>query len=195
MVQHFLSLSAASDFRRNRSVSSSRNNNQPGGRSFFWLTIPCRCFVSYLAAFVAGFLTTILVQQSTAIYQRSAGFHSAADGAGAGNDCVISLGRYQGPQYVHPTQTVQGRGRCLVESKFLKVQQHSVQFPPSNAITDEKSPPRIDDWIWIDYHDRINVLIEVAAPTASHDSTHPNQQPLQPRHNAEPHFFMFQQTK
>ncbi|KAL3943653.1 MAG: hypothetical protein SGBAC_002273 [Bacillariaceae sp.] len=34
----------------------------------------------------------------------------------------------------------------------MKVSQHSVKFPGSNTV--------FDDWLWIDYHDRINVLVE-----------------------------------
>jgi 8-oxo-dGTP pyrophosphatase MutT (NUDIX family) len=68
----------------------------------------------------------------------------------AASGCQISLGAYRGPEY-RTSQTV-GAPTCLVESKFLKVQQHAVQFGP-----DEKVIP---DWLWIDYHERINVLVQ-----------------------------------
>lgn len=64
------------------------------------------------------------------------------------NPCDISFGRYRGNEYHHPSQTISSH--CLVESKFLKLQQHTVRL--DNSI--------IDDWLWIDYHDRINVLVE-----------------------------------
>ena len=146
-----------------------------------WTVLPCYT----AAAFVAGCLVTMMLQQLS----------TSSTSAGS-SDCAISLGHYKGPHYVHPTQTVTGRGRCLVESKFLKVQQHSVQFPPSSTDReDNKSqhpllPPRIDDWLWIDYHDRINVLVEAAVapppPRSGTDAT--NDSP-------EPQFQIFQQTK
>jgi hypothetical protein len=57
------------------------------------------------------------------------------------SDCQISLGTYRGHEYRHELQTK--ASRCLVESKFLKLQQHSVQF----GVDD----PVISDWLWIDY--------------------------------------------
>jgi 8-oxo-dGTP pyrophosphatase MutT (NUDIX family) len=50
-----------------------------------------------------------------------------------------------------------GRPKCLVESKFIKIQQHAVQFTPKDDI--------IPDWIWIDYHERINVLVQAPGKT------------------------------
>ena len=121
-------------------------------------------------------------------HQQTTTFRSSTTTSVGIDHCAISLGRYQGPHYVHPQQTVPGRGRCLVESKFLKVQQHSVQFPATEQ--DKLLPPRIDDWIWIDYHDRINVLIEVPAPIRTDVTTK-----HQHNNNNEPHFQILQQTK
>jgi ADP-ribose pyrophosphatase YjhB (NUDIX family) len=53
----------------------------------------------------------------------------------------------------------------------MKVQQHSVKMADEQSL--------IHDWLWIDYHDRINVLVEDEA-----------QQPGQERR-----FLVFQQTK
>lgn len=150
----------------------------------------------YLAVFLAGSLSTLVLQRRrTAIGTNNSGAGGALVGSPASSttttrgdgDCAISFGRYRGPQYSNAAQTVQGRGRCLVESKFLKVQQHSVQFPPA-ARGEKQPPPRIDDWLWIDYHDRINVLIE--APAADDSSGHQQQE-----EEEEPHFQIFQQTK
>jgi ADP-ribose pyrophosphatase YjhB (NUDIX family) len=55
----------------------------------------------------------------------------------------------------------------------MKIQQHTVKFPESNFV--------IDDWLWIDYHDRINVLVEAERATP------PNQK--------EKSFLIFEQTK
>lgn len=67
------------------------------------------------------------------------------------NSCQISYGAYKGSEY-RSSSTI-GSALCLVESKFLKVQQHGVRLPGSSSV--------IEDWLWIDYHDRINVLVEV----------------------------------
>lgn len=79
------------------------------------------------------------------------------------SNCEISFGQYKGPEYT-TTDTV-GTPKCLVESKFMKVQQHQVKM--GHKI--------IKDWMWIDYHDRINVLVEA------------------PRRKG--HFLVFEQTK
>ena len=64
--------------------------------------------------------------------------------------CTISFGTYRGHEYRHPQETV-GNPSCLLESKWMKVQQHSVKLTGQSVI---------NDWLWIDYHDRINVLVE-----------------------------------
>jgi hypothetical protein len=66
--------------------------------------------------------------------------------------CVVSMGKYRGPVYNSPQSGTIGQPKCLVESKWLKVAQHTVKFPGSNNV--------FDDWLWIDYHDRINVVVE-----------------------------------
>jgi ADP-ribose pyrophosphatase YjhB (NUDIX family) len=87
--------------------------------------------------------------------------------------CLVSFGRYHGLEYTTPQGGNGGGGRtvgkpkCLVESKFMKLQQHRVQQPGSSSV--------IEDWMWIDYHDRINVLVQ--AP------------------NSLDHFLVFEQTK
>lgn len=68
------------------------------------------------------------------------------------SDCLLYFGEYRGPQYYSPESGSVLSPKCLVESKWLKLSQHSVQFPGSSNL--------FDDWMWIDYHDRINVLVE-----------------------------------
>jgi ADP-ribose pyrophosphatase len=89
-------------------------------------------------------------------------------------NCAVSLGgtKYKGTQYT--SQATVGTPKCLVESKFLKLQQHSVQLEGTTEV--------IEDWLWIDYHDRINVLIE--APQSDHSDTRDEAQ-----------FIVLQQTK
>jgi 8-oxo-dGTP pyrophosphatase MutT (NUDIX family) len=94
------------------------------------------------------------------------------------NDCVVAMGTYKGPVYT--TDATIGPPQCLLESKFLKVQQHRVQLEKGSSI--------IPDWIWIDYHDRINVLIE-ASPVP------PSPASKDKKEEQEPRFIVFQQTK
>jgi len=64
-----------------------------------------------------------------------------------------------------------------LESKWLKVSQHSVRFPGSSTT--------FDDWMWIDYHDRINVLVEANQQETAADGTDKNER----------RFLVFEQTK
>ncbi len=84
--------------------------------------------------------------------------------------CRFYLGPYRGPQYYSPESGTVAEPNCIVESKWLKLSQHSVRFPGSQTT--------FDDWMWIDYHDRINVLVE--------DEEHPD---------GERRFLVFQQSK
>jgi 8-oxo-dGTP pyrophosphatase MutT (NUDIX family) len=68
-------------------------------------------------------------------------------------DCLISFGAYKGHIYT-TTETI-AKPKCLLESKWMRVQQHQVRFPGMKSA--------ISDWLWIDYHDRINVLVEAPA--------------------------------
>jgi ADP-ribose pyrophosphatase YjhB (NUDIX family) len=67
-----------------------------------------------------------------------------------GSSCQVFLGEFRGHEY--RTNATVGTPICLVESKFMKVQQHQVKMSNDATI--------IPDWLWIDYHDRINVLVE-----------------------------------
>eukprot|EP01083_Nonionella_stella_P001912 5509_1 len=70
-----------------------------------------------------------------------------------GSECMVSFGQYNGHRYKSPGQTI-GDGKCLVESKWMRVMQHVVKLTPTTPSSDI-----IDDWLFIDYHDRINVLV------------------------------------
>ena len=63
----------------------------------------------------------------------------------------MSLGKYRGEQYISPDLTV-GEPRCLVSSKWMRISRHTVRIPSNGDI--------VDDWLWVDYHDRVNVLVE-----------------------------------
>jgi len=68
--------------------------------------------------------------------------------------CVVSFGKYHGHKYQSSGVTI-GNGKCLVESKWMQVMQHTVR---PDGKEDEQAI--INDWLFIDYHDRINVLVE-----------------------------------
>ena len=74
--------------------------------------------------------------------------------------CVYSFGEYKGTQYT-TTETV-NKPKCWLESKWMRVQQHTVKFSGSSSV--------IPDWLWIDYHDRINVLVESPTSTSKRRS-------------------------
>lgn len=75
------------------------------------------------------------------------------------DDCLVSFGHYHGPKYFSEKFT-RGTPRCLVQSKWMRLMQHSVQLSDSSSET-----AVITDWLWIDYHERINALVE--APSVS----------------------------
>mmetsp|Transcript_24105 Transcript_24105/g.58215 ORF Transcript_24105/g.58215 Transcript_24105/m.58215 type:complete len:271 (+) Transcript_24105:183-995(+) len=88
--------------------------------------------------------------------------------------CLVSYGTYSGSVYAKsPDETLQNK--CLVESPWMRLAQHSVKLPNNGKV--------IDDWLWIDYHDRINVLVE--APDSASGS--------QPRQKQK--FIILEQTK
>jgi ADP-ribose pyrophosphatase YjhB (NUDIX family) len=100
------------------------------------------------------------------------------------SSCLVSFGKYHGIEYTTPPEGQEGvnggggggrtlgKPKCLVESKFMKLQLHRVQLPSSSA---GSSSVVIEDWLWIDYHERINVLVQ--AP------------------NSVDHFWVFEQSK
>lgn len=120
-------------------------------------------WLSHLVAFVLGCTVTSFwhttrhgLPSSTNNNNDNNHLIRAASTTADDSDCEISLGAYKGSEYRSASQTI-GNPKCLVESKFLKVQQHAVQFAPHDPI--------ITDWLWIDYHDRINVLVQAADAT------------------------------
>ena len=83
------------------------------------------------------------------------GSSTAAATREGSSSCQVSFGSYRGHVYNSKESGTVGPPKCLVESTWMKVQQHKVQMPGSDTV--------IDDWLWIDYHDRINVLVEAEA--------------------------------
>ena len=112
--------------------------------------------MTWIGSFLLGLFSTLLIQRLS-----------------RPSSCTIALGTYKGREYEPPSH----QRECLVESKYLKVQQHTVTIPGSNP------PVTVADWLWIDYHDRINVLVQLA----SNNNNNSN--------NKEPTFLIFEQTK
>jgi len=69
-------------------------------------------------------------------------------------DCAMTFGVYNGPSYRSPHRTLD-TGPCIVQSKWMRVIQHIVRLN-DNPHDEDKV---IEDWLWIDYHDRVNVLV------------------------------------
>ena len=79
------------------------------------------------------------------------------------NKCLLSYGKYSGSIY-KTNDTLDNK--CLIESPWMRVAQHTVQLSEENDNVKKKKIV-IDDWLFIDYHDRINVLVE--APSEEDD--------------------------
>jgi ADP-ribose pyrophosphatase YjhB (NUDIX family) len=94
-------------------------------------------------------------------------------------DCLIDLGEYRGPQYRSVPSGMIGQPICLLSSKWISVSLHTVRFPGSHIT--------YDDWMWIDYHDRINVLVE--------DNMVESKEEEQDENKEERRFWVFEQTK
>uniref|UniRef100_A0A7S3DRH8 Nudix hydrolase domain-containing protein n=1 Tax=Entomoneis paludosa TaxID=265537 RepID=A0A7S3DRH8_9STRA len=117
--------------------------NRGGVRKRFLDVVSPNAVIFLLGSVVGGALVAFLFQQST-----------SQSGSGnmllkSSSDCQISLGTYRGNEY---TEGSLSAPICLVNSKFMKVSLHKVKLPGTDQI--------IDDWLWVDYHDRINVLAQ-----------------------------------
>ena len=99
---------------------------------------------------------------------------------GGKSKCAISFGSYNGPRYSKKGETLSST--CLVESKWMQLSQHTVSIGAGKAMQS------INDWLFIDYHDRINVLVEVWGGAAA--GTGDDQ-----RQSKERRFVVFKQTK
>ncbi|CAJ1969228.1 unnamed protein product [Cylindrotheca closterium] len=96
---------------------------------------------------MALFVALLLV-----IHSHSSNCDKSASAMRKSSSCEITFSEYKGHQYYNKESGSVGTPKCLVESKWMKLSQHNVKFPGSNTV--------FDDWLWIDYHDRINVLVE-----------------------------------
>lgn len=142
-----------------------------------------RHFASLLLALILGlsfWLGTTVPITGQSFFTR--GGKLASDGSGVASvasfasgsedGCLVSNGAYRGVAYFSPGGKTLAT-RCLVESPWMRLAQHTVQLTPDAA--------PIEDWLWIDYHDRINVLVESPAAGAGN--------------NDEPSFMILRQTK
>ena len=102
------------------------------------------------------------------------------------SSCEISLGNYKGPVYHSVDSGTIGEPKCLLDSKWIKVSLHTVKFPGSDIT--------YDDWMWIDYHDRINVLVEDETTVTTNGETLLGKGE-QRDEEEERRFLVFEQTK
>jgi hypothetical protein len=123
---------------------------------------------SFLRNFLAGCAASFLSPFSQSTWNSVSRQSSRSTG-----ECQISLGKFRGKEYTTETGGTGGQPTCLVESKFLEVQQRSVRMP------NDETGSIIADWLWIHFHDSINVLVEAEKKSG----------------DKEPHFLVFEQTK
>ena len=93
-------------------------------------------------------------------------------------NCAVTFGLYNGPSYRSPDRTID-TGNCIVQSKWMRVMQHKVRVTENLGQSKVLMDKVIDDWLWIDYHDRVNVLV--------HSSVR--------NHLGDDQFFVLRQTK
>jgi ADP-ribose pyrophosphatase len=86
--------------------------------------------------------------------------------------CLVSFGTYHGNKYESTAtdafKTTSGEitigNKCLIQSQWMRVAQHQVQITNNNNNNNNNKATTttkvINDWLWIDYHDRINVLVQ-----------------------------------
>lgn len=142
--------------------------------------------IRYIIVFLLAIITTIL--SVVAIYNSS-----LVDKEGDyenGGKCRTSLGTYQGDIYTKAGITQQNK--CLIESPWMRVSQHTVKTTTTTTISGDGQT--INDWLFIDYHDRINVLVEspphnTSTPTNSMDKYDDEQE------SDERQFIIMEQTK
>jgi len=114
---------------------------------------------------------TILLFAIIVILRKTSKYHN--------NKCLLSYGKYSGSIYT-TNDTLDNK--CLIESPWMRVAQHTVQLLDNDANDNAKKKIVIDDWLFIDYHDRINVLVE--APQSNN-----------PEDDEEQKFIILEQTK
>lgn len=148
-------------------ATSSQSTERRKDKRRFTLNLyptPVRAFSSLLLQLLVPFLLGCLCTMS---FLRTGGPLSSPssaspaflrDGTDPDSGCSVSFGAFRGREY-HVKETV--GAKCLVESKFVKIQQHTVRF--ENAESD------IPDWIWIDYHERVNVLVQTSEDGSNKD--------------------------
>ncbi|KAL7554882.1 hypothetical protein ACHAWF_018428 [Thalassiosira exigua] len=102
---------------------------------------PTKPFVLKLSALIAS----LAVLRAASLARRRARTPDGGRGA-----CVVSYGGYEGS--VRPRRPDTLDDACLVESPWMRVARHAVRLPGGKGV--------VDDWLWIDYHDRINALVE-----------------------------------
>ena len=125
--------------------------------------------IKYFLIFVI-LLTFFLIQHTEFFHVTSSTDVSTISSKISDGNCLASFGTYQGSIYTTTASsdgsgmTTMGQPKCLIESKWMKLMQHTVQIQTKHPQTPQSSSSIqntiIDDWLFIDYHDRINVLVQ-----------------------------------
>jgi len=108
--------------------------------------------VSILLAVVVSFLFGYLCASSSIISMLPS----------SSSQCLVSYGTYKGPKYSNGQHTLPGSD-CLIESPWMAVHRHSVVIDSNTA----SAPTVINDWLWIDYHDRVNIVVGMQTSSGS----------------------------
>ena len=142
-------VSTATNLPKNSDVSAARNIMQNDKNNYGNMEVQRNFFLT--VSIILGCSLLFVLMSPSRTCQSTSTTTYLRDATNQGQ-CKMSFGSYRGHEYTTIKGGTVGKPKCLVESKWLKLSQHSVQFPGSDTI--------IDDWMWIDYHDRINVLVE-----------------------------------
>ena len=104
-----------------------------------------------------------------------AGGGGGGGGGGAGGGAIISSGKYGGYQW-KTDQTL--KARTVVETPFARAQIHTVKLESGKVV---------DDWLWFDERDAVNVLVRTGEDAHGKKSTKAARQ--------EQDFLVFRQRK
>lgn len=111
----------------------------------FFFTITLITFALFLIVLTFTYEGGELSKRSTSSPLKSSVYEPS-------NRCKLSYGKYDGSLWTKERET---NGRtCLLESKRMRVDHHIRRLPGGD---------KINDWLWIDYGDRVNVLVREQA--------------------------------
>ena len=151
-IEESASGSRRNDFSKsdNDYTVNDRSRSSTGRRALFSASMFSQIPSLMIGMLVGAFIVLLLTGQSPTDVLSKASQRLRA----TTSSCQIYLGQYRGSSYRN-SNTV-GQPKCLLESKFIRIQQHAVK------LGNDDENHIIPDWIFVDYYDRINVLVEAA---------------------------------